>query len=250
MARSRFVLLIALTWPFLGSPLHGQIVEGAIRQVGTEQPIRHAGITVFDTLGNRVAATATSLNGTYALALPTEGVFNLSVAAIGYSKETRGPIQIPDQETVVVDFELEPSAIELPGIWVEVERARIDKYLNGQGFYRRHHTHGSGYFITPEKIEEIDPVDLQDLVSRVPGVWYQWNWRGSSLTCISHGSQNLPRVYLDGLRVSANALDRLAPVTSIAAMEIYRGGASLPLEFSATGSDRDAACVVLIWSKG
>ncbi|MGD2123545.1 MAG: carboxypeptidase regulatory-like domain-containing protein, partial [Gemmatimonadota bacterium] len=214
------------------------------------RPIPYVGITVFDTLGTRVAATATSLGGTYALALPEEGVFNLSVAAIGYSKETRGPLEIPDGESVVVDLELEPSAITLPGIVVEVERARIDKYLTGQGFYQRSRTAGGGYFFFPEDIEKIDPFDLQDLVSRVPGVWYEWSWRGSSLTCISHGTSRTPRVYLDGIKVSASELDLLAPVRSIAAMEIYRGGASLPVEFSATGSDRESSCVVLIWSKG
>jgi hypothetical protein len=229
--------------------LHGQIIQGSVSEAGTERPIRYAGITVFDTLGARVAATSTSLGGTYALKLPEEGVFSLSVVAIGYSRETRGPVEVPDGESVVVDLELEPAAVTLPGIWVEVERARLDKYLNGQGFYRRSRTAGSGYFFSPERIEEINPFDLHDLVSKVPGVWYRQTWRGSALTCISHGDSRAPRVYLDGQKVSESELDLLAPVNSIAAMEIYRGGASLPVEFSATGSERHSDCVVLIWSK-
>lgn len=68
----------------------------------------------------------------------------------------------------------------------------------------------------------------------------------SSSRSFANPGDEAPRVYLDGVRVPSSNVDAIAPVKFLAAVEVYRGGASMPLEFSGTGS----SCVVLLWTKG
>ena len=252
MHLGRAAIGVLLLSPLVPENLVGQTVRGTLSEETARRPIPNAAVTLSDTAGATVAMTLTNGEGHFTLAAPSPGVYFLSAAAIGYGRGSNGPFELTDGSPLEIELHLQPSPITLPGIRIEVERARTDKFLATQRFYRRQ-KRGGGYFFTPEQIEEIDPFDYQDLLSRVPGIWFvDAGWRGTYLTCasssrsLSRPGDEAPRVYLDGMRVSSSNLETYAPVQTIVAVEVYRGGASIPLEFSATGS----SCVVLVWTKG
>ena len=228
-----------------------QSVRGRLKEEGTERFIPSGAITLLDAAGVAVETTLTNRSGRFSIGAKESGSYSLSAAAIGYARATAGPFDLTENQVLDIELQLEPSAITLPGIRIEVERARIDEYLEIQGFYTRR-DRGHGYFFTSDDIEKINPIDFSDLFFRVPGVWMAEGWQGSQLFCasssrsIENPGPERPRVYLDGLQVPSSNLRTLVRVRDVAAIEVYKGGASLPVQFSATG----ASCVVLVWTKG
>ena len=245
-------LLLLLTCPLTVKDGTAQSVGGFLTEEGSERSIRNASVTLSDSAGSTVAGTLTNWNGHFTLDAPGPGFYSLSAAAIGYGRGSNGPFELSDGSHLEIEFRLRLSPITLPGIRIEVERARTDKFITTQGFYQRQ-KRGSGYFFSPERIEKIDPIDYQDLLNRVPGVRYvDAGWGGSNIVCASSSrslanpGDEAPRVYLDGMPVSSQNLHTLARIGDIAAVEVYRGGASIPVEFPATGS----SCLELVWTKG
>jgi len=116
------------------------------------------------------------------------------------------------------------------------------EYLDWQGFYHRKKV-GFGHFITPEEIEERQPFDFYPLLKRDPFVTGMLRATGNDgIRMTSRGGGYCsPSIIVDG---GGNSVP---PVEAIIGVEIYKGTASVPLQYSFLGGD---CGLVLIWTKG
>jgi len=121
------------------------------------------------------------------------------------------------------------------------------EYLDWQGFYDRKKM-GFGHFITPEEIEERQPFDFIDLFSRVPGVTGTYNaatgdgiWMTARDGGFSGNGYCSPSVIVDLTPTSKPSVE------AIIGVEIYRGIASVPLQYSGYAN---SCGLILIWTEG
>jgi hypothetical protein len=240
------VALLTLCLPLCPGFLSGQSIRGVLLEDVNGAGIPQGAITLSDTAGEVISTTLTNRGGHFSIKAPGHGLFVLSAAAIGYRRGSFGPFQLSDVPDQDVQLHLSPSPIPLPGITAEVERVRTNFTLEAQGFYRRM-DRGWGHHFTPKELEELDPMHWQDLLTRVPGVYYAYGrLGGGTIRCQPTGPTPrnpgfaAARIYVDGVRSRLNDV----PIRQIAAVEIYRGTAGTPLEFGSS------ACTVVIWTKG
>ena len=132
----------------------------------------------------------------------------------------------------------------MDGIFVQAERIGQEPALALNGFSRRMQE-GLGYFMTPRDIENSDVTRTTDLFFGMLGVSVIGDRvyvRGTLGICS-------PQIYVDGLPQSMGAdfpLDFIVPFEALAAVEVYRRAAEVPLQYGGTG----AGCgVILFWTK-
>ena len=115
------------------------------------------------------------------------------------------------------------------------------------GFYRRQES-GNGRFITLAEIERRNPLNLTDLLRTVPG--FRIETRGFRNNVRVRGSRCAPLVWLDGQGLFAGDidLDTFSP-RSFEAIEIYSGGASVPVEFQGNQRVSSSCGTILLWSR-
>jgi hypothetical protein len=210
---------------------------GRVYDAMTEKPVATAAVSVT----GHAQESASNRQGRFILSDVRSGVGHLEVRRLGYAP-LRHRIDLTPGVTTEVDIGLVPTPVEMEPIVATVTRLRR---LEIKGFYERKYwgeLTGNGYFFSPEYIERWRPSDVRFLVvSNVPGIaWDGKNRRMSagfsSLTCKM-------KFFLDGFEVAGWPG---IPGSLLAGVEVYKGPASLPAEF--TGSDARCGAVV-IWTK-
>ena len=250
---------VQLRLPF-GETRTGRLV-GQIQDARTGQPIAAAEISV----GGRREVVQSNRTGHFVLSALTAGKHELSVRHLGYA-QLRDSVAVEGGLTTEVDLGLSPNPLELEPLVATVIRPRE---LEVRGFYERRHwgeLNGAGTFFTAEDIERRNPARITHMIADAPGIRIadcDVRGRGCKLfsTRLSSGFSDRPcmmNVYLDGVLVMRSGDDRWgggSPVqsvneyvlpTEIAGIEVYRGAAALPAEFS--GFDSRCGAVV-IWTK-
>ncbi len=167
----------------------------------------------------------------------------LHVRRLGYRPDSLSVLVAAD---VLVDtaLTLQQVAIGLAPVTVVGRRD-----LSGPmaGFYRRQES-GNGRFITLAEIERRNPLNLTDLLRTVPG--FRIETRGFRNNVRVRGSRCAPLVWLDGQGLFAGDidLDTFSP-RSFEAIEIYSGGASVPVEFQGNQRVSSSCGTILLWSR-
>lgn len=146
--------------------------------------------------------------------------------------------------------------VRLEPIEVVVERREVA--LEAVGFYRRREFATGGDFIDRQTIEDQNPVEMVDIFRRLNGVEFRLAdpFNPSTRAIILRGGKRenppcYPSVYLDGVLVHIAGdgpamLNQLVVPDQIAGMEVYQGGASMPLEYGGT----NASCgAVVLWTR-
>ncbi|MCC6245344.1 MAG: TonB-dependent receptor plug domain-containing protein [Gemmatimonadaceae bacterium] len=115
------------------------------------------------------------------------------------------------------------------------------------GFYRRQAT-GSGRFITAADIEKRSPNNLTDLLRSIPG--FRIETRGFRNNVRIRGSRCAPLIWLDGQGLFAGDvdLDSFDPM-SFDGIEVYSGGASVPVEFQWNQAASSSCGTLVLWSR-
>jgi hypothetical protein len=225
------------------SNLSGQVVQGHLADARTGFAMNGANVTLRDSTGTVVARTESNYLGAFRITTPDPGRYSLLVEAIGYRSTESDSFEVREGEVTTIDLSLPPEPVELDSLAVEAERQRIIPSLERQGFYRRKEE-GFGYFITPEEIETRNPRSYTDLFRDIPG------FRVSHDGGISWGHKCFranPQIWIDGILSSSTAdLSQVASIDEIAAVEIFLGPASVPLQYGGIHGQ----CVMLIWTKG
>jgi len=157
--------------------------------------------------------------------------------SLSYEQE----INLKRGKTVSLSVLLDIAAVELSPIVVEARSLRA--YRSLAGFYDRKRW-GFGRFYTLSDLDDRRGLSLQTLL-RESGVQVQCGL-GYCVPLSGVVRRCVMSLYLDGMRLPADELDRIW-VDELAGVEVYKHGVEVPAEFQTTfGGDCGA---VLMWSR-
>ena len=225
---------------------------GEVRDAATERPVTAAAIS----LAGRTEAGETNRQGRFILSGVPVGVYELSVRRLGYAPLVH-PVVVSRGVTTEIEIGLVPDPLEMEPIVATAMRSRR---LEVKGFYERKHWGelvSGGTFFTAADIERRSPVLISHMIADLSGIRLDCGIRRDSCRIVNTRASSgfMPggcrmRIYLDGVPLGGggrgNTVDNFVRPVEIAGLEVYRGPASLPAEFS--GSDTGCG-VVAIWTK-
>lgn len=278
--RQLLCLLVALCTS--ATPASAQSVRGYLRDVTTDEPISVGLLSLLSSDSTILQTSLTDSRGFWELDVPKAGTYYIRAERLGYQTWTAGPLDVAADARLNTVFHLAKAPVALAPM--EVNATALRRYLDASGFFDRQRGN-FGRFITPEDIERRQASRLTDLLVGIPGVQRvaaaggsvgpaQIHLRGSNL---SQGGTCRPRVFVDGLMYSrgdsrpvrrnegvttelnadedlmqrldqALSLDDIGHPSSIAAIEVYRSAAQVPVQFG--GSSIETLCgVIVVWTR-
>ena len=234
-----------LTLTPIQDPKDGMItgVVGVVTDQVSGEPIPEVVVNV--PAAGRAATTAA--DGRFVLPDLIPGRHGLVFSHLGYRQRSE-IIAVEAGHATRVQVALTVDVIELDPIEVAVDRR--DRNLENAGFYQRRED-GWGYFVDRDDIELWNPVDLTDALIRFHGVAITSGSGGPfqrRLMLRGRGTGACaPRIYLDGVLLTglgSFSVNDIVDPMSVAGIEVYRGVAGIPAQYSGLGT---ACGVVLIW---
>lgn len=207
------------------------------------------GGALIEAIDRGVSAVARR-DGTYRLSGLSVGRTTLRVRLIGLSSRTL-VIEAADPGLHMHDIALS----RLPQTLSEVRIAGRLRWVPPRfdDVYRRMSV-ANGTFFTREDLDQINPIDLFSVVSRVPSA----RVNDTSILfakCVNHGAMigesGKVQIYIDGMRMTRTfekteqleVLSMVSP-TAVQAIEVYTSTSRIPAEFL-----DDACAVIAIWTK-
>ena len=234
----------------LGEVRTGRLI-GEVRDALTERPVAAAAVSVR----GRAEVAETSRMGRFILSGVPVGVRELSVRHLGYAALSH-EVTVSRGITTEVEVGLVPEPMEMAPVVATAARSRR---LEVKGFYERKHWGelvSGGMFFTAAEIERRNPVLISHMIADAPWLRLECGMRRTRCRLVNaRGASRLEPggcvvgIVLDGMRLRVrreDTIDDFVKPVEIAGLEIYRGPASLPGEFS--GSDSGCG-VVVIWTK-
>ena len=193
------------------------------------------------------ARTLTNQQGRFTIRDVAPGLVVVRFARLGHAPRSATLVVQPGR-TAEISVALAVEPIELEPVEVSIRSLDLER----DGFYARA-AQGWGTHFAPSDIERLQPMTVGDLFrGRVPGVRvaqvYDRSWgsvtrlfsrRGSGFTS---GSCVLP-VYLDGVLISDNDVDRI-PAEAVMAAEVFQGS-NAPIQYRGWSS----CGAVLLWTR-
>jgi len=256
---------------------------GSIRLLAGSGPRASlAGRVIQEIDGAPVADAAISLNGVTVARTDAQGTFTIAAAPVRWGpndvtithsgvNETSASDQFwitSSDEIVDLDVALDVAPIALPGVAVAARSNASSPRLQAQGFYERERASSNAVFYTAEDIAARQMKDWQDVLrgirftrtraftsfgnaGDVPEPSQFASPRAAALMAEREGqcgTDTDPIAFLDGNFVGRlSQLVETVRVETIEGVEIYRGVASLPVQFNREGAE---CGVVAVWSLG
>ena len=224
-----------------------KLQKGAARVLGrvlnkSGAPVGGARVT----LNGTGAATLTRDNGEFVLDSLPSGTQAITARHLGYAP-TEVAVELSSRTPARVTIQMGAYVPELPGVEVV---SRQEQGLERVGWTGRKKGAASGYFIGPEQIEARKATQFTDLLTTTPGIRVQGSMgRMAIVPTRSVGRAGCVTIYVDGSRwqqLEAGDLDAFVRPEEVAAIEIYAGGSTMPVEFQTSGAD---CAAVVIWTK-
>ena len=245
-----------------------QAIQGGVLGEGDEGPVRQALVHLLPDSGEVVLSSRVSGDGRFVMDLPGAGRYRLKVEALGYATLTTEVVEVGAAEMVTVEVRLRRNPIALEPLEVVVDRRLEPPFMRE---VRQRASAGFGRLITREELQDRFGSRLEDVLSGVAGLW---------ITYVAAQDEVVPRVplvtarlkttagrtcfadlYLNGVRQFdagmekrryENALENVLEMFSyradeIEAIEVYRGPAEVPAQYS--GSTAECG-VVAVWLRG
>jgi hypothetical protein len=237
-------LLISMV--FVPPAASAQVVLGRVVDDATAAPVAAASITLHDGAGREVGRVITDRSGRFAIEAESPGRHTLQSTAVGYHDVTTTGLHLESNRLLEVELRLSPGAMEIERIVVTVT-PRLGS-LARVGFYERQRF-GFGRFIDRNAIEERGAVRTLDLLAGIAGVRIGYTRDGNRYVQM-RGAMGMsgmcsPTVYLDGMPVKWFDLDRDIRPYDLDGVEVYRGTAGTPMQFS--GGPPCGA--IVLWSR-
>ena len=224
-----------------------KLAKGAARVLGrvtnkAGAPVANARVT----LNGTGAATLTRANGEFALDSLPAGTQAITVRHLGYAP-TEVTVELSARAPARVNVEMGVFVPELAPMEVV---SRLEQGLDRVGWTSRKRGASSGYFITPQQIEARKATQFTDLLTTTPGIRVQGSMGRMYITTTrTAGRAGCVNVFVDGSRwqqLEAGDLDSFVRPQDVAAIEVYPGGGSMPVEFQSSGGD---CAAVVVWTK-
>jgi Carboxypeptidase regulatory-like domain/TonB-dependent Receptor Plug Domain len=224
-----------------------KVLKGSARVMGrviNKQGAPVGGARV--TLNGTGASTLTRESGDFVLDSLPAGTQAITVRHLGYAP-TEKTVELSSRTPARVDVQMGPYVPELTPVEVV---SRMDAGLDRVGWTQRKRGASSGYFITPEQIEARKATQFTDLLTTTPGIRVQGTMGRMYIEATrTAGRGGCVNVYVDGSRwqqMEAGDLDSFVRPQDVAAIEVYPGGGSMPVEFQSAGGD---CAAVVVWTK-
>jgi hypothetical protein len=230
-------LLLARTLPAQGT---ASLVV-TVRDSASGGPVRAAEVVLR---GHRAPAVRTDSVGEARFGAVVAGRVIVVARRFGFLPDSQR-VTITGGGTQRVELRLATSVHVLDTAMVEAEALR-GKMLE----FERRRAAGHGTFVTRDDIEARRPIELRDLLRRVPGVTFVDDGSGRPALRFTRASVRPdrdcpPEYWLDGQRVPGFTIDDIVP-EDVQGIELYRGPSETPAPFLT----RSAGCgVVAIWSR-
>lgn len=226
---------------------NGRLV-GTVTDALSNAPVTAAAVS----LRGRSQEVQTDRQGGFILSEVPVGVYELSVRHLGYAP-LRHMVNVARGATTDVQIGLVPAPLEMEPLVATAVRLRR---LEIKGFYERKRWGellGLGAFYTVADIERRNPRIISDMImeetsiQRVCGLGSRSCKLYTTRLATGFGSRCLMKIYLDGFVISEEGeADLWVSPVEIAGVEVFKGAASLPAEFTGPGS---RCGVVAIWTK-
>ncbi len=207
-------------------------LDGAATQAGTQIELATTGIV-----------TTTNEKGEFTLRNLPSGTTVLVARRVGYDPEAI-PVDLSSRDDTRVNIKLRKTAAEMALVRV-MARRRAD--LEKVGFTERRKT-GFGFFMGPERLEQIHPSSITDILQQAPGLYVMRRQFGDAIASSHTMGSSCIEYYLDGgayLETRPGDINKFVTGAEIAAVEVYQGNA--PIEYARAG----VSCItILLWTKG
>jgi len=249
------------------APAASQVVEGRLLDSATKKAVVIGRIALLDTTLVIVDQTYADETGEFTLKAPRPGAYYVAADRPGYFPRVDGLLELGSGGKITIEYYLKPRAVAGEPIHVVADAATIDNYLRSVGFHARR-AEGSAYFMTQQDVERAMTGGIARLLAGAPGarVNYVDNittlvFRGGSVLATdgSSGTRRSdplgfcsPRIIVDGVLVNSTSfnlpgavLDGVVSAEEIVGVEVHSGPASMPLQFSGTGT---SCTTVLFWT--
>lgn len=219
-------------------------ILGWVKEKNSGRPVYAAEVTV---LGSERSAT-TDVNGMFILDGVPPGPISVGITHMSFAPEGRA-FTAEAGRSYEIRASLAPDAIPLQGVEVSVRSSTW--YRQMDGLRVRMQLGLRGDFITAQHMEARGFPPVAEALRELPGVRliradpHAWDVR-------FRNCEQQPVLYIDGIQVnqpeSGEPLRELVMVhgMDVEAIEVYRGAASVPAEFSGP----DAMCgAIVIWTR-
>ena len=183
---------------------------------------------------------AVSSQGRFVLSKLAAGPHRVEVRAIGYRPHVL-ELNLLEGQVLERQFAMLFTGDKLPEIAVE---ARNSKLLPRFADFERRRQNGMGIYITRDEIQSRGYMRMGDALRNVSGVRVNC----TDVDCIIHMTRStagcFPTYYVDGRLARSFAAS--TPMNDVQGIEVYRGAAEMPGEFTGDG----AMCgVIVIWTR-
>ena len=255
-----FLPLAALS--VAAAPLAAQTVRGKVLDAASGEGIAQAAVQALSADGRDVGHARTAADGSFALQLRAAASVRIQAQRAGYRTTLTDPLPVALREAVEVEVRLSAAAVAIEPLRVT---ARVEppkrRNLELNGFYDRERQ-GIGKYVRREEIEGRPNQNLAQVLARVQGtaiqyqgskqyIYFPRNGRPVLRQSFRGPPQNacLPRLYVDGARVTYDANNDINAVVNpgqVEAIEVFRGPAEIPVQYN----DSNSMCgVILIWTR-
>lgn len=201
-------------------------ISGRVTDISTQKPLPGANVQILGTLSGASA----NCDGFFEISNVRPGSISIRVSMIGFRTLTQHNIQISENESISLNFQLKETVIQFDPIIVSAGKTR----------QRLDQAPVSLSVITAREIENRNPTDLIESLESAPGVHFvgnQINIRGS--TGYTFGAGNKVLLLLDGVPVYASDTGEfnwdMLPPLDIEQIEILKGAGSTLWGASALG---------------
>ncbi len=207
-----------------------QALAGRVASHDDGLPIPGAAVSIYGVSGFRTSAT-TNAEGAFRLGLPSEGIYFVAVAALGYAHRDSIPVEVGIGEEVAIAVELSTSPLEIEGIEIVARGFELRHRATLGGFRERHLSApaiGSRRLFDRNDPEMRTAFDLDDVMK-----WFPVTRR----MCFD--------VFVDGVRRPGWDDFRLAAVEGIEGVEFYADPLDAPIEFR----EGQRCAILAIWRR-
>jgi hypothetical protein len=215
-------------------------LSGRVLEAGTTDPVPAAEVRVAGT----PLVQTTRADGRFSFLKVPPGDYVLEVSHIGFEKVTDS-LRVAYASNVDVAVKMTTAAIALQPIEVNTRLMHLDRV----GFYERKDRGLGGSYISRDQIERMLPTLASDLLRTLPGITLVPRPNNYGFVALGRGGCAF-RYIIDGGRTLGDYTIDDLQWDWIEALEVYRGPADVPGEFTSHTSSERANCgVIVVWTR-